>query len=146
MQQHSRLIVPLMCAPSRSLQGPIDGLEPPTHRLQGDCTSIVLYRHVRFIWNFHIVSLFSQNVTATFPAIRERPGLMETTGLEPACRNFFVWLATLAHISTTAFQTVSHNVFRAVVALLDFFVKGIFSLKRGNTMLNMKSTKHIDSG
>lgn len=23
---------------------PIDGLEPPTHRLQGDCTTIVLYR------------------------------------------------------------------------------------------------------
>ena len=27
-----------------SIRKPIDGLEPPTYRLQGDCTAIVLYR------------------------------------------------------------------------------------------------------
>ena len=33
------------------LQEPIDGLEPPTYRLQGDCTAFVLYRLVNMAQN-----------------------------------------------------------------------------------------------
>ena len=33
--------------------------------------------------NTHIIFLFSQDVAATFPAIRERPGLMREGGIEP---------------------------------------------------------------
>ena len=42
----SRLMVPPMYRSSELLQEPIDGLEPPTYRLQDDCTAIVLYRHI----------------------------------------------------------------------------------------------------
>ena len=47
----SRLIVPPMYRSSELLQEPIDGLEPPTYRLQGDCTAIVLYRLVNMAQN-----------------------------------------------------------------------------------------------
>lgn len=40
----SRLIVTSMYRSSELLQEPIDGIEPPTYRLQGDCTAFVLYR------------------------------------------------------------------------------------------------------
>lgn len=40
----SRLIMPPMYRSSELRPKPIDGLEPPTYRLQGDCTAIVLYR------------------------------------------------------------------------------------------------------
>ena len=40
----SRLIMPPMYRSYELQPKPIDGLEPPTYRLQGDCTVIVLYR------------------------------------------------------------------------------------------------------
>ena len=55
--------------------------------------------------NTHIIFLFSQDVPATFPAIRERPGHTSPTGLEPVMRESKSRVLPLHH--GPGFQTVT---------------------------------------